>query len=118
LYASAAGATFTKPNRYFSVGVSFGASGGGSPTNPFPGSIQSVAFQNVIPLSILELEKYVSSRYANGAGRELGNEAGFTLKYKEEDLADVDKLETITTLKRQDTSNQNPILYETGNLLY
>ena len=46
----------------------------------------------------------------------LGN--GYTLKYKIEDLTDVDKLETITTLKRGDTTNQNPVIYETGNLLY
>jgi len=43
---------------------------------------------------------------------------GYTLKYKIEGLTDVDKLETITTLLRQDTTNQDPVLYETVALLY
>ena len=43
---------------------------------------------------------------------------GYTLKYKAESLTDVDKIETITSLKRSDTSNQNPIIYETGAIIY
>ncbi len=43
---------------------------------------------------------------------------GYTLKYKAENLTTIDKAEAITTLKRSDTTNQFPELFETGAILY
>jgi len=43
---------------------------------------------------------------------------GYTLKYKIENLTELDKVETITTIKRNDETNQNPLALETGTVIY
>ncbi|MCP3683796.1 MAG: LamG domain-containing protein [bacterium] len=117
LDASANGASFSTAGPLNVSPLTVGAKISG--TEPFQGLLEGWVYANVVPSSQGEMDALVAAVWNNGDILEWGAVGGsFIAKYEITELTNVNKLETITTLKRDDTSNQDPVLYETGSLIY